>query len=761
MLDARVIVIKMKIRDYVCKPGKSSGFNEDYIGFQDHCFAILMDGSTGLGKKEALLQDEYHTMAQWFVNRMGELIGERIEQADDLRIMLKECVSVLRKEYESLMPNDAPLSFSERRLREPSASFALLRERNQKIELYLLGDISVFLKYSDGRVERLYDDSVESLDKEAIHTLMDVSGGSHISISDAMKTARIQNKLKENRLKKNSGEKDGYWILGLDLEALDHGQLYQWDKDSTEIPLSIVMCSDGFAAFGDRYEFIGSETEKGFYAKIEKDGLKKIYKKIRKIEKKDKKCMKYPRFKPSDDAAALLIDLSAEENKKVKSNVRVRRFWGHLHGFFMTLSASQAVFNAIVVAIASIALFLLKLFLFKDNDLLDTIASTGVAFTAVYAVLDCIRSYQNRKRGVRTISDPTYKEEIQKNWKLGSKEVDDGFSVKKFFNGSSDEYFIESDSFNNMLQSGEQITYTDMRRRYRLPDPLLKLVPKIMVDAFRKKGVFYNSDLIRQASHIDLDEKEVLLQKATYFSGQCSHEIVYKQFSFPEQIGLSFEGKTLLVSEENVLYDLSHSSCANFIGVSTLTITKDNYIIIGKQGAFSKANPRRYAPSGSGSVQYSDIRKAGKYYGKSKKSLTFNDILTYAMQREFCEECNYELEQVHTTMKTMLVGYVRLLERGGKPDYFGISYLDQKFGSSVRKKEYGLMDKMKPIPFCRLDDIPGILEEFFSHELEKVVNKKQPNSISIQLYLLIQYIKTLSEQGLFEKKMKELGCPTE
>ena len=94
----------------------------------------------------------------------------------------------------------------------------------------------------------------------------------------------------------------------------------------------------------------------------------------------------------------------------------------------------------------------------------------------------------------------------------------------------------------------------------------------------------------------------------------------------------------------------------NYIGASTIVITKDNCLIIGKQGDYSRANAGRYAPSGSGSVNYSDL----------KLSNDFNSIIINAMEREFCEENNYSS---NNKIKTIIIGYARLLERGGKPDF--------------------------------------------------------------------------------------------
>ena len=74
----------------------------------------------------------------------------------------------------------------------------------------------------------------------------------------------------------------------------------------------------------------------------------------------------------------------------------------------------------------------------------------------------------------------------------------------------------------------------------------------------------------------------------------------------------------------NVIHDLNTRKTMK----NAFRITKDKYIVIGQQGEYSKANPGRYAPSGSGSVNFSDL----------KLSKDFNSLIINAMEREFCEE---------------------------------------------------------------------------------------------------------------------------
>ena len=159
---------------------------------------------------------------------------------------------------------------------------------------------------------------------------------------------------------------------------------------------------------------------------------------------------------------------------------------------------------------------------------------------------------------------------------------------------------------------------------------------------------------------------------------------------------------------------------------STIVVTKDGYIIVGKQGDYSRANAGRYVPSGSGSVNYADLNKSTNDF----KSLIIN-----AMEREFCEENNYKIDR-RNKIKTIIIGYVRLLERGGKPDFFGISFIDEyshKFNNSIKKTELGIEDESLLIKIPDNSGIGETLLEFCNSNLSE-------KRISIQLMILAKLL---------------------
>lgn len=69
------------------------------------------------------------------------------------------------------------------------------------------------------------------------------------------------------------------------------------------------------------------------------------------------------------------------------------------------------------------------------------------------------------------------------------------------------------------------------------------------------------------------------------------------------------------------------------------------------------------APSGSGSLDPRDL-------GPREEIL--QDIMRRGMERELCEETGIHQNEIH---KTTVIGFARWLDRGAKPEFFGITKL--------------------------------------------------------------------------------------
>src|SRR5258706_361092 len=97
----------------------------------------------------------------------------------------------------------------------------------------------------------------------------------------------------------------GDWLFAPDAACADHAKELRVTvlKDSP-----ILLASDGFLALASDYERYSPETL--FDAAAER-GLAVLCEELRAVETADPEGLRYPRFKRSDDATALLLTLRA------------------------------------------------------------------------------------------------------------------------------------------------------------------------------------------------------------------------------------------------------------------------------------------------------------------------------------------------------------------------------------------------------------------------------------------------------------------
>ena len=120
-----------------------------------------------------------------------------------------------------------------------------------------------------------------------------------------------------------------------------------------------------------------------------------------------------------------------------------------------------------------------------------------------------------------------------------------------------------------------------------------------------------------------------------------------------------------LVDPSGRLVTLAASRLANNIGISTLAFTSDDRLLMVHQSQRNVASPRLLAPSGSGTLEPDDLIAAGA-------DAPLQDLLVHGMERELCEETGIGIDDV---LETRVVGFGRWLERGAKPEFFGITRL--------------------------------------------------------------------------------------
>ncbi|MBR5793219.1 MAG: hypothetical protein IKY28_00960 [Anaerotignum sp.] len=422
---------------------------------------------------------------------------------------------------------------------------------------------------------------------------------------------------------------------------------------------------------------------------------------------------------------------------KNKKNIAqtIHYLQGRLDGIFMSFHLQKKYLLGTAVVLTT-TLFPIYLNYVENTIETKTLLVWLLPLTILLLSLTkALWDYKQKKYHFYSITNPWQKNELLHSLALSKQMQENGYKIEAFFNGEKNEYYVASDLINHQLQNGKIYTFHTLKKQFRIGQELSDMMPSILNEIFmNNKSTLFNGTLLRLAQELYLDRNSVYLQKTHYFDSQCTNEIVYKKYRSANQMFFVFDGAELFVKKEensSILFDLDESPCSNQIGVSTLAITNDNYVVIGRQSITSKANSGRYAPSGSGSSEFTDIQGC----------TTLNEVLIKGMERELIEELNFP---TNTSLHTILLGYVRLLERGGKPDFFGITYIDaskkELENLEIRLMERDLQDKFEFLPFDDIENLPVVLREF----CKTYICEKR---ISIQVYLLTLFLEELQKRS--------------
>jgi hypothetical protein len=248
---------------------------------------------------------------------------------------------------------------------------------------------------------------------------------------------------------------------------------------------------------------------------------------------------------------------------------------------------------------------------------------------------------------------------------------------------------------------------------------------------FRRKVVLFDDPKVRLASDITAaslqERRPVRLQRTSYFASLCTNEIarfdvLESTRDVPVLHGLD------LASSNGYLSDLSASGCSNHIGIGTLAFTRDGHLVITVQAASSAQSPSLLAPSGAGSADVRDVRSGDTLAG----------FLARSMERELVEECGIRLRDLPEPMKTVPIGYARFLMRGGKPEFFGLTYIPVDSPAlDIPRREKPFIADIRPERVNR-DRLDELVETLKAYRHEKQDRLSLP--LALHLEFLIGFV---------------------
>jgi hypothetical protein len=280
-------MVRFELLDSLSLPGHPEKPNDDAFACADNA-AVVLDGATGLGDPLMPGKSDAAWLAHFGANRLMAHIREGNGPHQAVQHSLQ----------------DAETSFSALRRRAPKetyeipfASMMFVVAGEGEFDAQWFGDCVALVKRG-GEPAEIVGDAIEKREFEAArvaklaekHELSPAAGFNRPEYLTALRRVR-------NRVNTETGT----WLFGPDARAADHAGA----KRVSVAPGSLVLlATDGFLALVSDYRRYTAET---LIEAANTAGLKALGEELRDIEANDSEGRKYPRFKTSDDATALLL----------------------------------------------------------------------------------------------------------------------------------------------------------------------------------------------------------------------------------------------------------------------------------------------------------------------------------------------------------------------------------------------------------------------------------------------------------------------
>jgi hypothetical protein len=294
--------MRLNLLEHVSDPGSTYVPNEDVSG----CTAVsawVLDGATGLGD-EPLLPGA--SDAAWLASAYDARLRASVHRTGcELQHLFAELIADVATNFEA-----CKLRAPANRFELPSAGIALVRLRAANLEYARLGDCRAILDPPrSAHVVSTGSSPLQYLDA-AVLEKMKALRRANISMSHEQVRRLVQGDLRANRNLLNT--KEGYWVLSTDPTAARYMEIGALPLNGTD-PVRGLLVSDGFYRLVDTFRVYPDDA--ALFGVALKRGLAAMLTELRKLEDTDPECSTYPRFKPKDDATAVLFEIIKSSNQ--------------------------------------------------------------------------------------------------------------------------------------------------------------------------------------------------------------------------------------------------------------------------------------------------------------------------------------------------------------------------------------------------------------------------------------------------------------
>ena len=278
-----------EILDTLSIPGDALKPNDDAFAHIDNA-AVVMDGATSLG--DPLMPGE--SDAAWLAHFGARRLMAHIRDGEAPKDALLYALLDAEKSFEGLRRREPDAAWE-----VPYASMAFAIEAKDGFQFLWFGDCAGLLQHGNGRLEVL-GHAFAAKAREAKGAAKAASELKRAPVAEGSLAPYLP-LLRSERNRMNSGKR---WAFSPDPRAAEH--VHEANVQAAQ-GSHLLLASDGFLALVSDY---GAYKSDALFQKALKDGLGGLGEQLRAIEEADAEGRKFPRFKKSDDATAVLLKLA-------------------------------------------------------------------------------------------------------------------------------------------------------------------------------------------------------------------------------------------------------------------------------------------------------------------------------------------------------------------------------------------------------------------------------------------------------------------
>lgn len=283
--------MQFEFLDALSIPGHPAKPNDDAWG-QIGNAAVVLDGATNLC--ESLLPGE--SDAAWLSRFAARRLMAHVQDGAAAHDALARALGDAERSFAGLRRR-AP----KRNHENPYASMMFVCATATGFEALWYGDCAALVK-RPGHAAEIIGDAFDKRAAEARRVKM-LAEAKGLAPAAGVNRPEFLTALRAARDMLNTDK--GSWCFGPDARAAEHARRAHVDAPPGTL---VLLASDGFLALASDYEAHDIGT---LMAHAQEKGLEALGQQLRAIENEDPEGRRYPRFKTSDDATAVMLRLTA------------------------------------------------------------------------------------------------------------------------------------------------------------------------------------------------------------------------------------------------------------------------------------------------------------------------------------------------------------------------------------------------------------------------------------------------------------------